>query len=73
MSRSDISVKVDLLKTMDEYIRNNLGDEENLDIWLQYGVPDGTESYDDFEELAKDEYTFEYIVRQFSNILNEYC
>lgn len=73
MSRSDISIRVDLLKTMDEYIRNNIGDEEILDIWLQYGIPDGTESYDDFEELAEDEETFIYIAHQFGIILREYC
>lgn len=73
MSRSDISVRVDLLKSMDEYMRNCVGDEEILDIWFQYGLPDGTESYDDFEELAKDEETFIYIAHQFGIILREYC
>jgi hypothetical protein len=57
---------------MDEYIRNNIGDEEILDIWLQYGVPDGTESFDDFYELAENEDIFNYIVHQFGIILREY-
>jgi hypothetical protein len=58
---------------MDEYMRNCVGDEEILDIWLQYGIPDGMKSYDDFEELAKDEETFIYIAGQFGIILREYC
>lgn len=73
MSRSDVSVRVDLLRTMDEYIRNNIGDEDIIDIWLQYGVPDGTKSFDDFDELAEDEDTFNYIAHQFGAILCEYC
>jgi hypothetical protein len=73
MSRSNISVRVDLLRTMDEYIRNNIGDEEILDVWLQYGIPDGTESFDDFYELAADVDTFNYIAHQFGVILREYC
>ena len=40
-----------LLARMDDYIRENVDDEDVFEEWLAYGVPDGTEEY---TWLAKD-------------------
>jgi hypothetical protein len=66
MSKNKISYSVDLLKAMDNYIREVIGDEVVLEAWLELGVPDGA-NYDDLEEIAKDEELVTSIIEAFDH------
>ena len=66
MSKSKISYSVDLLKAMDNYIREVVGDEVVLEAWLELGVPDGA-NYDDLEEIAEDEELVTSIIETFDH------
>ena len=65
MSKSEISYNVDLLKAMDNFVREVIGDEDIIDYWMTYGVPDGA-SYDDLEEIASDSEMVSSIIRAFN-------
>lgn len=53
---SDIVIlRVDFLKQFDKYVRDNIGDEDITDYWLQYGIPDGSDEEDLFEIAMNDE------------------
>ena len=65
--KSEVSYKVDLLKAMDNYVRNVWGDdEETTEIWFSRGVPDGAD-YDDFEEIATDRLLFNHTLNIFGH------
>ena len=66
MSKSKISYSVDLLKAMDNYIREVVDDEVVLEEWLRLGVPDGA-NYDDLEEIAEDEELVTSIIETFDH------
>ena len=53
---SDIIIlRVDFLKQFDKYVRDEIGDEDITDYWLQYGIPDGSDEEDLFEIAMNDE------------------
>ena len=53
---SDIVIlRVDFLKQFDKYVRDEIGDEDITDYWLQYGIPDGSDEDDLFEIAMNDE------------------
>lgn len=54
MSRELINSRAAFLEQFDEYIRENIDDEEIFDYWLEQGVPDGAD-IDELVEIAKDE------------------
>ena len=71
--KSDVSYKVDLLKAMDNYVRNVIGDDDITDHWLMCGVPDGF-NYDDLEEIAEDDNLMNDMIVCFNRccIMNNY-
>jgi len=54
MPKSTITLRNLILCEMNNYILNEIGDEEIFDIWLMCGVPDGA-TIDDILEIAKDD------------------
>ena len=46
--------RMDMLYSFDNYVRNTIGDEDILDYWLTYGVPDGADD-DIIREIAEDD------------------
>lgn len=63
-----IELRVKILKEMNEYIFNEIGDEDITDYWLMYGMPDDSED-DDFLMVAEDEESWVNVVVAFSKCL----
>ena len=53
---------------MDKYIYDEIGDEDIIDYWLGYGVPDGS-TYSDRYEMAQSDDIWINVVRVFANCL----
>lgn len=73
VTREDmIQTRITLIKQMDTYVRETIGDEEAIDFWLQFGLPD--EACDeDYRYFAETEYEWiglcdilKYIVENYS-------
>lgn len=52
---TDLRAKILLM--IDEYLRQNLTDEDLFDCWLEEGVPDGTESWEELEDISVEDFT----------------
>lgn len=64
-------IKINLLKGMNEYICNNIGDEECWEIWIACGVPDeATEDVYEFIATNHDEWL--RICKLFGDLVNEF-
>lgn len=63
-----IELRVKILKEMNEYIFNVIGDDDITDYWLMYGMPDDSED-DDFLMVAEDEESWVHIVKVFATCL----
>lgn len=63
-----IELRVKILKEMNEYIFNEIGDEDIIDYWLLYGMPDDSED-DDFLMVAEDEESWVNVVKTFAGCL----
>lgn len=63
-----IESRAKLMKEMDNYICNTIGDEDIIDIWLMDGVPDGSTEAD-LLDLAKIECCWLNIVNCFASCL----
>lgn len=63
-----IELRVKILKEMNEYIFNEIGDEDITDYWLMYGMPDDSED-DDFLMVAEDEEGWVHVVTAFHKCL----
>jgi hypothetical protein len=63
-----IELRVKILKGMNEYIFNEIGDEDIIDYWLLYGMPDDSED-DDYLMVAEDEESWVNVVKTFANCL----
>ena len=63
-----IELRVKILKEMNEYIFNKIGDEDIIDYWLLYGMPDDSED-DDFLMVAEGEESWVNIVKTFDKCL----
>lgn len=64
---SDIVIlRVDFLKQFDAYVRNEIGDENIMDYWLERGVPDEADD-EMLTEIAMDEEQWLDIIKAFRN------
>ena len=63
-----IELRVKILKEMNEYIFNEIGDENIIDHWLLFGMPDDSED-DDFLMVAEDEASWVNVVKAFAYCL----
>jgi hypothetical protein len=63
-----IELRVKILKEMNEYVFNKIGDEDIIDYWLLYGMPDDSEA-DDFLMVAEDEENWVHVVKVFARCL----
>ncbi len=63
-----IKLRVKILKEMNEYIFNEIGDDDITDYWLMYGMPDDSEE-DDFLMVAEDEEGWVNVIKTFSKCL----
>lgn len=63
-----IELRVKILKEMNEYVFNEIGDEDIIDYWLLYGMPDDSED-DDFLMVAEDEEGWVNVVKAFAGCL----
>ena len=63
-----IELRVKILKEMNKYIFNEIGDEDIIDHWLLFGMPDDSED-DDFLMVAEDEESWNSVVETFANCL----
>lgn len=62
-SETTIMSRMEQLKAMDEFM-HSVNDEELIDSWLTYGVPDEA-SEEDYRFIAEDEEAYEGCVRIF--------
>lgn len=66
---SDIIImRADFLIQMDKYVRDVIGDEDIIDYWMMYGVPDGS-STEDIYEISQDDGQWVEIVNCFAKCL----
>lgn len=49
-----ITMKMNLLKDMDTFVRNRIGDEDIIMTWFMCGLPDGYDEID-LKEIAEDD------------------
>ena len=66
-----IQTRITLLKQMDSYIRDNIGDEEAFEQWFAYGVPDEATN-DDYRSIAEDTVEWTVICEIFGSIMEEF-
>ena len=63
-------IKIDLLKQMDKYICEVVGDEEIWEIWIALGVPDEATD-EDYQYMAEDEDTWKYTCNLFGRLIQK--
>lgn len=61
-----IKCRIEFLKQFDYYIRNIIGDDEIIEIWLMMGLSDGSNEVD-LEEIALDDELWLDCVNCFAN------
>lgn len=66
-----IKTKITLLKQMNSYIVDKIGDEECTDTWLEYGVPDGA-TEEDYREIVESESQWSFICTVFGDLVGLY-
>ena len=49
-------LRAKMLLMIDEYLRQNLTDEDLFECWLEEGVPDGTKDWRDLEDLKVEDF-----------------
>lgn len=49
-------LRAKMLLMIDEYLRQNLTDEDLFDRWLEEGVPDGTESWEKLADIEIEDF-----------------
>jgi hypothetical protein len=70
----DIVLRMNILGGMNEFVAD-IGDEDILENWITYGVPDSA-TEDDLKEIAEDDECFADVCMCFANIVkgeNEKC
>ena len=65
-----INAREKLLKAMNDYILEIIGDDDVTDTWLAVGVPDCANE-EDFLEIASDVKTWTRVVNNFSRLIKE--
>lgn len=58
--------RIEFLKQFDYYVRNIIGDDEIIEIWLMMGLPDGSNEVD-LKEIALDDELWLDCVNCFAN------
>lgn len=64
-----LAIRGTILREMDIYVRDIIGDEDVTEYWLMVGLPDGYTN-DDLFEITQDENLFNYICDKFAWIIN---
>lgn len=49
-------LRAKMLLMIDEYLQQNLYDEDLFERWLEEGVPDGTESWEELEDTSIEDF-----------------
>ena len=57
--------RIYLVKEMDKFIKNRVGDESIIDCWLMCGVSDGADEID-YREIAEDDELWLDVVKEFN-------
>jgi hypothetical protein len=72
MSRAElVECRISLLKQMNEYICDAIGDEEIWETWIAVGVPD--EARDgDYIYIANDDYLWKSVCEVFGHLISVY-
>ena len=66
MTRKEIvEHRIYLLKGMDKFIKNKVGDESIIGCWLMFGVPDGADEID-YREIVEDDELWLDVVEEFN-------
>ena len=72
MNKTTIELRVIQLKAMDDFM-HSVNNEELIDEWLTYGVPDEA-SGDDYHAIAEDDELYNDCVKMFKRTLkNDEC
>lgn len=72
MSRAElVECRINLLKQMDEYICNTIGDEEIWEIWIAVGVPDEARD-EDYAYIAEDDEMWKGVCVAFGHLASGY-
>ena len=50
------ATRANILMAIDDYIRTYFNDEEIFMAWLEEGVPDGTETYEELEDISAEDF-----------------
>lgn len=61
--------RIYLVKEMDKFVKNRIGDERIIDCWLMCGVPDGADEID-YREIAEEDELWFDVVREFGKCCN---
>ena len=49
-------IRAQILFQLDTYLRESVRDEDLFDRWLEEGVPDGTESWEELEDISIEDF-----------------
>lgn len=71
MAQSIVDDKVEELRRMDSFVRDDIGDEDIIDYWLTYGLPDDYDD-DDLVSIAEDDEQYNDIVNAFDTCVELY-
>ena len=72
MNKTTIDLRVIQLKAMDDFI-HSVNNEELIDEWLTYGIPDEA-SEDDYHSIAEDDELYNDCVKIFKRMVkNDEC
>lgn len=69
MTRTLEDCRIELLKQMDTYVRETIGDDEITELWLEEGLPDGYDQVD-LMEIALDDEVWFWMVDAFRRCCN---
>lgn len=65
MMNTMVEMRMDFINQFDHYIRNEIEDEDIIDMWLMGGLPDGADTAE-IREIAEDEELWLDMVQCFS-------
>lgn len=57
-----------IMKAMDDYIREVTNDEELIEVWLTYAIPDGADP-EEFDDFADDDELWQDCIQLFHKIV----
>lgn len=70
MKNETIELRKNFLKQFDNYIINEIGDEEIIEVWLMCGLPDKY-TEEDLDFIANDDVEWHNVVDLFSRICKQ--